>query len=140
MEEGHGGYVWRSCSSFLKVRINVKGTVLSDSAFRYRGLKVVIDTTEKAEFDIKGYQISDARLERIGRRLRESALFRADRIIGDIRIRRLEGYDVVFIVGRESDTLVITIGAVEVPDPNNPIEVILQKLGYIAIFRGASGL
>ncbi len=113
---------------------------MSDSVFRYRGLKVVVDTTEKAEFDIKGYQISDARMERIGARLRESALSRQDRIVGDIRVREMEGYDVVFIVGREGDTLVITIGAVEVSDPDNPIEKILQKLGPVAIFRGATGL
>ncbi|MCF6232125.1 MAG: hypothetical protein L3J36_03335 [Rhodobacteraceae bacterium] len=54
--------------------------------------------------------------------------------------RELEGYDVAFIVGRDLDTLVITIGAVEVPDPDNPIEALLQKLGPLAIFRGASGV
>lgn len=113
---------------------------MDDSAFRYRGLKVVVDTTEKAEFAIKGYQISDARMERIARRLRESAFSSADRIVGDIRVRELEGYEVVFIVGRDRDTLVITIGAVEVPNADNPIEEILQKLGPVAIFRGASGV
>ncbi|MCF6232124.1 MAG: hypothetical protein L3J36_03330 [Rhodobacteraceae bacterium] len=46
-----------------------------------------VDTTEKAEFSIKGYQISDARMERIARRLREAAFSPVDRIAGDIRAR-----------------------------------------------------
>jgi len=128
----------KTCNDVTYFEHQVKA--LTESAFRYRGLKVVVDTTEKAEFAIKGYQIGDARMERIARRLRVSAFLQDDRIVGDIRVRELEGYDVAFIVGRDRDTLVITIGAVEVPNPDNPIEELLQKLGSVAIFRGASGV
>jgi len=114
--------------------------MVSDSAFRYRGLKVVVDTTEKAEFDIAGYQIPDAAMETIASQLRDVSFSLRDRVIGDARVRAIDGYDVVFIIGREDDTVVITIGAVLMPDPANPTEELLKKLGPIAIFRGASGV
>ena len=101
---------------------------------------MVVDTTEKAEFDIKGYQIADATMETIASQLRDVSLSRRDRVVGDARVREIDGYDIVFIIGRQDDTMVITIGAVIFPDPRNPTEELLQKLGSIAIFRGALGL
>lgn len=101
---------------------------------------MVIDTTEKAEFDIMGYQIPDATMEAIASQLRDVSFSRRDRIVGDVRVRECDGYDIVFIIGREENTMVITIGAVILPDPQSPTEELLQKLGPIAIFRGALGL
>ena len=124
---------------FFDVSENHNGGTVSDSAFRYRGLKVVVDTTEKAEFDIKGYQIPDATMEAIARQLRDVSFSRRDRVVGDARVREIDNYDIVFIIGREDDTMVITIGAMILPDPVNPTEELLKKLGPIAIFRGALG-
>ena len=90
---------------------NKIGFDLSESAFRYRGLKVVVDTTEKAEFDIKGFQFSDVEMESIANQLRETAFTQNDRVVGDIRIRQIEIYDVAYIIGREGDTMVVTIRA-----------------------------
>lgn len=100
----------------------------------------MVETTEKAEFDIKGYQIPDATMDRVAARLKESLFSPGDRIVGDLRIRELEGYDVVHFVGRDADGIVITIGHVRTPDPYNPTEQILEKLGMAAMFRGVTGL
>lgn len=113
---------------------------MSETAFRHRGLRVVVDTTEKAEFSIRGYQISDAMMERVARQLRESVFLGTARSFGDLWIREIEGYDFVYLIGREQDKLVFTIGAVEPVDPENPIDAILDKLGPLALLRGATGL
>jgi hypothetical protein len=125
---------------FFAVLTAGRGAVLSESAFRYRGLKVVIDTTEKAEFDAKGLRLGDRTMERIGRELLETSFSPRDRVVGDVRVREIEGYDVAFVNGREDSRLVITIGRIERPDPDNPLEEVLKKLGPLAIFRGASGV
>ncbi|MGR3313139.1 hypothetical protein [Roseovarius indicus] len=113
---------------------------MSDSVFRYRGLKVVVDTTEKAEFDAKSLRLGDKTMERIGRELAETSFSPRDRVVGDVRVREIEGYDVAFVNGREDSRLVITIGRIERPDPDNPLEEVLKKLGPLAILRGASGV
>lgn len=113
---------------------------MSENPFRYRGLKVVIDTTEKAEFDAAGLRLGDKVMERIGRELLETSFSPRDRVAGDVRVREIQGYDVAFINGREDGTLVITVGRIERPDPANPLEEVLKKLGPLAIFRGASGI
>jgi len=110
------------------------------SEFIRRGVKVVAETTEKAEFDIRGYQITDAAMDQIAARLKEVLFSSEDRCVGDLRIRELEGYDVVHFVGRDGDRIVVTIAQLRVPDPDNPTERILEKLGRAAIFRGATGL
>lgn len=110
------------------------------SVFRTRGVRVVIDTTETVEFDAKSHQISDARMERIGKQLRDTHFSPRDRTVGIMRVREIEGFDVAFILGREQDALVITIGRIELPDKDEPLEVLLKRLGPYAIFRGAIGL
>lgn len=113
---------------------------MTGSAFRVRGIQIVVDTTEQAEFDVAGYQIGDAAMERIARRLKAMPFSSQDRVVGDIRVRLLEGYDVIYIVGRELDKLVVTIGGLRPPDPNDPTENILHRLGMVAMFRGATGV
>ncbi len=41
------------------------------SAIRHRGVKVVVDTTETAEFDIQGFQIPDVAIEVAAESLRQ---------------------------------------------------------------------
>ncbi|THF93264.1 MAG: hypothetical protein E8G75_03955 [Sulfitobacter sp. SK025] len=102
-------------------------------------MKVVVDTTEVAEFDIKGYQINDADLETIAKELRDNALSESNRTVGDIKVREMKGYDVAFIVGRDDDRIIITIGGLELPDREMPMEKVIKGLGYIATVRGAFG-
>lgn len=113
---------------------------MTESAFRHRGLRVVVDTTEKAEFDIRGYQIGTAMMERIAGRLCAVVFSPEDRVVGDVRVRLLEGYDIIFFVARDRDVIVVTIGGVRVPDKAKPTEGILKSLGLAAILRGASGV
>lgn len=55
-------------------------------------------------------------------------------------IREIDGFDVVYLVGREQRDLVVTIGRIRPVDPAKPTEEILQNLNLVAIFRGATGL
>ncbi|MCK0094286.1 hypothetical protein MWU60_01780 [Yoonia sp. F2084L] len=110
------------------------------TSIRHRGIKVIIDTTEVAELEIAGYQITDADLDLITKNLTQSTFSPRDRVVGPVRIRLLKGYDVMFLVGREGANVVITIGSIRPPDPNEPTEDALKRLGILATLRGASGI
>jgi hypothetical protein len=110
------------------------------SVIRDRGLKVVVDTTEVAEWDLAGYRLPDSAVERIASRLAAVPHSPEDRVVGDVRVRELEGMDVIFTISREPGLIVVTIGGVRPPDPETPTEGILKALGHIATFRGAIGL
>ena len=113
---------------------------MEESVFRARGVSVVVDTTSVAEFDIADLRIADDVAERIGRQLYSVPFSIRDRVINGVRVRLIEGYDVIFVVGREPHALVVTIGGLRLPDPENPTERLLQKLETIAMFRGVTGL
>lgn len=110
------------------------------SHFRYRGVEVVVDTTEIAEHDIAGFQISAFDLNAIAENLLSETFSPRDRLVGALRVRELKGYDVIFTVGREERLVVITIGSIRPPDPLEKTEVTLKRLGVLAMLRGASGL
>lgn len=113
---------------------------MAKSVFSKRGIEVNVETTEVAEFDIAGYQISDAAMERVGSRLKAVTFSREDRVEGDVRIRLLEGYFFIFLVTRDADAVFVTIGGVELPDPEDPAASALKLAEKIATFRGALGL
>ena len=113
---------------------------MARSVIRDRGLSVVVDTTEVAEWDIAGYRVSDAALERIASRLAAVTHSPEDRVVGDVRVRELEGMDVIFTLSREPRLIVVTIGGVRPPDAEKPTEAILKALGTIATLEGSSGI
>lgn len=99
-----------------------------------------VETTEVAEFDIQGYQISDATMERIGKRLKAVTISPEDRVEGHVRVRHLEGYEVMFVITRFEKQLVITIGGLVYTDKQDPEGSALKLIEKIATFRGAIGL
>lgn len=101
---------------------------------------IVADTTNSAEFDIRGLQISDGALDSAVRNLKETLFSPRDRVVGDARVRELDGFDYVFFIARDQINIVVTVAGVRVPDPSNPTEEILKKVGLTAMFRGATGL
>lgn len=113
---------------------------MSDSPFRFRGVRVRVDTVETAELDVILYDVPEKVVERIGHSLAGSVQLATDRAVGSFLIREFEGFDIVFIVGREGAEIVVTIGRIRPVDPENPTEVILRNLNLAAIFRVASGL
>ncbi|MGR3378205.1 hypothetical protein [Salipiger abyssi] len=113
---------------------------MPESFFRYRGVRPVLDTTDQAEWDVAGYQISEAMMQRIARRLTSVMFSNEDRVVGPVRVRELEGFDVMFTVHRDGPEVVITIGGLRPPDAKNPTEEILKKLDVVATFRGALGI
>ena len=128
---------WRSCAWRGSLG---GGSGLSEEPFRFRGVRVVVDTVETAEFDIRLYDVPDATVERIGRSLAKAVQLAGDRAIGNFMIREIDGYDVVFIVGREGQDIVATIGRIRPADPQNPTEEVLRNLSIVAIFRSATGI
>lgn len=110
------------------------------SALRYRGIKPEVDTTEAAEWDVADLGISDAVLEGIARSLCSLPASSVDRVVGSVRIREVGGLDVLFVLSREGHKQVITICGIRRQTPDEPTEVLLKRLGQLAIIRGATGL
>ena len=100
----------------------------------------MLDTVEQAELDLVLHSISEETVAMIGRSLLSAAWLTTDRAVGNFLIREVAGYDVVLIVGREAEQVVITIGRIRPPDPDDPTEDLLRKVGAVAIFRGATGV
>ena len=113
---------------------------MSNSPYRSRGIGVVVDTTRLAEEDAQKLGIDERSLARIGNSLRDVPVSPSDREVNGVRIRLMAGLDVVFIVGREPDNIVVTIGGFRTANSNDPTEKLVQRLGIVAIFRGATGV
>lgn len=116
------------------------GGRMGQAQFRYRGVKVVLDTAESAELDVLFHQIPEDVLDRIGTSLGRLPQASSDRAVGNFLIREIAGLDVVWMIGREGLDAVITIYRIRPPDPANPTEALLQNLNLAAIFRGATGI
>ena len=99
-----------------------------------------MDTTATAELDVQLHSVTDADLASIHRSLANLVHSNADRSVGPVRIREIAGFDVVFLTTREDGDVVITIGAIQPPSPEDPIEKVLEQMGVMAKFRGAMGL
>lgn len=115
------------------------------SKIRNRGLSVFVDTLRPAELDIQGYQISDSTLEKIANQLTSVPFSNSDTEqtadgAKGLRIRRLEGYDVMFSVSREADALVITIAGVVLPQEESTTERVRKAAEAVGTLRGALGV
>jgi len=113
---------------------------MSDSGFRHRGIEVVVDTTLPAEFDMAGFQLSENFARNLVHRLRTVTFSATDRCHGIVRIREIDGYDVLFVVGREEKTVVITIGGVLIAESRSTTQELMQRANAIATLRGALGI
>jgi hypothetical protein len=112
---------------------------MAESPFRFRNIQVHVDMTEAAELDVQLYGISEQSLDLMGHALKSLPQSRSDRSVANFLIREIDGFDVVYIVGRDGRDVVITIGRIRPPDPQDPTEAILKGLDLVAIFRGVTG-
>ncbi|MEM6488813.1 MAG: hypothetical protein AAF677_11200 [Pseudomonadota bacterium] len=109
------------------------------SAFRHRGVRVVVDTTAEAEFDRQGYGVPDAVMERIADRLSAVTFSPEDRTVGAVRVRVIEGLDVIFLLTREGSKIVVTIGGVRPHQPGSATERLIRSVGLVGAVRSALG-
>lgn len=113
---------------------------MAQSVFRQRGIPVVLDTTEVAELDAALYGIGNDVMERIGRNLLKVTHSPRDRPVGEARVRELEGFDVIFMIVSDAMSIRIVIAGLRPPDPEDPTEEYLRKIGLVAKLRGAFGV
>lgn len=98
------------------------------SQFRKRGLRVVVDTTETAEFDFASAQISAAQQEEIATNLKAVPVSQRDKLFGYVRIREiLPGWQVAFIIAPDGDELVVlVIGLDTVEGMETQLELLMR--------------
>lgn len=80
--------------------------------YRHRNLQTVVDTTKEAEFDVALYHIGPQMQERIAQTLKETPRGAQDRLMGDIRLRRIGDWDVMFVIAKDPPGWVITVSGV----------------------------
>ena len=112
----------------------------SESVFRRRGVDVQVDTSKPAEFDIKGYQISDASLEKIGKRLKTLPVSPEDKVVNGFRIRTHDNYDVIFDVSRDKLGVTVTILGIIPIQEESTLSAVRAAIETIAATRGALGV
>jgi hypothetical protein len=108
--------------------------------FRNRGIKVVVDTTMIAEFDIQDHKLTDEFLESVVRSLTIVPFSNDDIVQGALRARTIQKYDVFFIVGREKSQLVVTLGGLQPHQGETALRKTLKLAEKVGIVRGATGL
>ena len=110
------------------------------SELRHRGIEVFVDTTEPAEFDIRGFQIPDSTVEKIAYALKTVSFSEDDRVFGSLRVRKILGVNVLFTVGRLDGEVIITIAGVQ-PIGQGPSFIdLLERLEPAATLRGVFGV
>lgn len=82
-----------------------------DGVFRNRGLSVVVDTTDVAEYDFQLHGISDQQISRIGTLLKATPHSMLDRSVGSIRFRDvLNGEkEVAYLLTQDRSEVVVLI-------------------------------
>lgn len=88
--------------------------------YRYRGVETVVDTTKEAEFDYALHRVDKATQEEIARQLKENPRSSRDRMRGDMRLREIAGWDVMFVIASDRRGWVITIAGVDAPAQMEP--------------------
>lgn len=109
-------------------------------AFRHRGIKVFVDTTDTAEFDIQGYQLTDDFLKTIAKNFTSVPFSKDDICEGNLRARIIDGYDFFFIFSRIDDKMVVTIGGVELHESETALRKALKIADRVGILRSATGI
>lgn len=101
---------------------------MSESQFRNRGLKVVVDTTEQCEFDFVSHQIAPEQQERIAGNLKALPNSPRDRYFGDVRVREvLDGWDVAFVIGHDAnDWVILMIGLEAAGEMEKHLDVLIR--------------
>lgn len=104
---------------------------MPDSSFRKRGLKVVVDTTEQAEFDFALHRISPVDQERIATNLKAMPSSPRDQHVGSVRIREaIAGWDVAFVITPDGHEIVVLVIGI---DGAGALESQFELLGRAAI-------
>lgn len=109
-------------------------------AFRYKGIKTVVDTTDTAQFDIDSYQITEASQKAVEQNFSTVPFSKNDVSNGAVHARTIDGYDYFFIVGQQEDKLVVTIGGVQTHESEDALRKCMKLAEKVGLFRGVSGV
>lgn len=100
-----------------------------------------METTDSAELSIQGHQLSPQFLNRVALHLKTEPFSRGDELVkGTIRVRTFDGFEFAYVVSRDWDRLVLTIGSVEPVVPQDHSARAMRLLDLVALFRGVTGL
>jgi len=95
---------------------------------------------EAAEFDILHYGLDDAFIQKAARSIAMMPLAAGDLVEAGIRLRRMDGFDIVYLLARSDGRLVATILRVWPERESDRMRKILQGIDLLAMLRGAAGV
>ncbi len=126
----------------VKLKLEAKAVLISRGIdlFRHRGVEVVIDTTDTAEFDIADLKLEDDLLESFVRSLKSVPFSKDDLTQGALRARTIQMYDLFFIVGREESEMVVTLGGIQHHESETALRTALKVAEKVGMLRGAAGV
>lgn len=110
------------------------------SGFRRRGLQTVVDTAATAELDFQFLSLTEAELNAIAGSIRALVVSPDDETLGSLRVRRIDGRDVVFEIVPTEVEIVAMVMRVLKPDPERSTATLLSAMTATATFRSAFGI
>lgn len=110
------------------------------SEFRNRAVEIEVDTTKPAEFQIQGFHLSDEFMDRVARSFKSMPLKPEDTSYGPFNMRSIDGFDFLYVIGRQDGIFVVTIGDVWRTEDRSVYERLLEKSEVVATLRGTLGV
>ena len=95
---------------------------------------------EAAEFDVLHRGLDDAFIQKAARSIAMMPLAAGDLVEAGIRLRRMDGFDIVYLLARSDGRLVATILRVWPERESDRMRKILQGIDLLAMLRGAAGV
>jgi len=105
-----------------------------------RGIAVEVETVEAAEFDLVHYGLDDSFVAKAAHSITALPLASDDLADGAFRLRRIEGFDVVFLLARDDARVVATIFRIWPARESDRLRKVLQGIDLLAMLRGATGV
>lgn len=95
---------------------------------------------QAAEFDLLHCGLDDAFVAKAARSLAAMPLSPDDTAEGAFRLRRIEGFDIVFLLARDEGRVVATVFRIWPARESDRLRKVLQGIDLLAMLRGAAGV
>lgn len=101
---------------------------------------IEVETVQAAEFDLVHCGLDDSFVAKAVHSIAAMPLALDDLADGAFRLRRIDGFDIVFLLARDDGRVVATILRVWPVRESDRMRKVLQGIDLLAMLRGAAGV